>query len=103
MQAQRADGCLGVTVRRTKGAVYWTMTVWRDDAALRAFMLSGAHRQAMPKLIKWCDEASLAHWQQDTDTLPAWDEGERRLATEGRLSKVAHPSPAQAAGQTLPA
>jgi hypothetical protein len=102
-QARSADGCLGVNVRRTKGAVYWTITVWRNDAALRAFMLSGAHRQAMPKLINWCDEASVAHWPQETDTLPSWEEGERRLAAEGRLSKVAHPSSAQRAGQTLPA
>jgi heme-degrading monooxygenase HmoA len=99
IQAKRADGCLGVNIRRTDGA-YWTMTLWRDTAAMRAFMLSGAHKDAMPKLQNWCSEASLTHWEQDDATMPTWDEGERHLATEGRVSHVKHPSPAQAAGNT---
>jgi hypothetical protein len=100
IQAKRADGCLGVSVRRADGA-YWTMTMWRDAAATRAFMLSGAHKDAMPKLQTWCDEASLAHWEQDTATMPTWDEGARRLTADGRLSHVKHPSPAQSAGLTM--
>lgn len=101
MQAKRADGCLAMDLRRTSGAVYWTKTVWRDNAAMRAFMLSGAHRQAMPKLAGWCDEASLTHWQQDGDILPTWAEAEDRLGREGRTSLVAYPSPAHLAGKTL--
>ncbi len=101
MQAKRADGCQGMTLRRTPGAVYWTITIWRDNAAMRAFMLSGAHRKAMPKLVNWCDEASLTHWQQDTDALPTWDEAEERLGREGRTSLVANPSLAHLAGKTL--
>jgi hypothetical protein len=31
---------------------------------MRAFMLSGAHQRAMPKLFNWCDEASVVHWNQ---------------------------------------
>ncbi len=99
-QAKRADGCLGVHLRRISGA-YWTMTLWRDSAALRTFMLSGAHKKAMPKLAKWCDEASLAHWEQQDISMPTWAEGEQRLASEGRVSAVSRPSPAHAAGQTL--
>jgi len=99
-QAKRADGCLNTVLRRSGGA-YWTMTIWRDAAATRAYMASGAHLKAMPKLIKWCDEASLAHWEQDGSEMPSWEEGERRLQGEGRLSKVAHPSPAQLAGKNL--
>lgn len=97
IQAKGADGCLGVNIRRANGA-YWTMTMWRDTAAMRAFMLSGAHKDAMPKLQNWCDEASLAHWEQGDAVMPAWEEGERRLATAGRVSHVHHPSPAQSAG-----
>ncbi len=99
-QAERADGGLASTLRFHQGA-YWTMTAWRDAAAARAFMLSGAHRAAMPKLAGWCDEASLASWQQESANLPPWDEAERRLAADGRTSVVTHPSPAQAAGLTL--
>jgi heme-degrading monooxygenase HmoA len=99
-QAKRADGCMNTVLRRAAGA-YWTMTMWRDAAAMRAYMTSGAHLKAMPKLIKWCDEAAVAHWQQDSTELPSWKEGEHRLAAEGRLSKVAHPSPAHLAGYIL--
>jgi hypothetical protein len=100
-QARRADGCLALAVRRYQGA-YWTLTVWRDAAAVRAFMLAGAHRAAMPKLAQWCDEASVAHWEQEADALPDWIDAERRLATAGRTSTVLHPSPAQTAGETFP-
>lgn len=99
-QAQAASGNLGAVVRRARGA-FWTLSVWQDQAAMRAFMLGGAHRSAMARLRPWCDEASLAHWQQQAATLPSWAEAEQRLARDGRISAVAHPSPAHAAGHTL--
>lgn len=98
-QARMSDGCLFVSVRYHKGA-FWTLTMWRDHTATRAYMVSGAHLAAMPKLKTWCDEASLAHWEQDT-TRPLWSDAETRLRTEGRTSKVLHPSPAHAAGLTM--
>lgn len=51
----------------------------------------------MPKLLHWCDEASVLHWQQDDPTVPDTPEAHRRVVAEGRLSKVLHPSPAHAA------
>ena len=101
LQARKADGCLAVIARRTSGKTYWTLTLWRDAEVTRAYMVSGAHRTAMPKLMNWCDEASLAHWEQGGNELPLWAEAEHRLANEGRISKVAHPSPAQLAGKPL--
>ena len=67
---------------------------------MRDFMRSGAHRAVMPRLIDWCDEASLIDWEHDT--LPEWIEAEARLRSAGRLSRVLHPSPAQTRGETLP-
>jgi hypothetical protein len=99
-QATRADGCFAAVVRRHKGA-FWTLSVWRDAAATKAFMLAGVHRAAMPNLRHWCDEASRAHWSQDGDGLPRWSEAEARLKAEGQTSFVDHPSPAHAAGLTL--
>jgi hypothetical protein len=61
---------------------------------MRAYMTSGAHCTAMPRLIDWCDEASVAHWEQETEELPSWREVHRRMQSEGRRSKVRHPSPA---------
>ena len=99
-QARAASGCLGADMRATAGLVFFTRTLWRDSAAMRAFMGSGAHRGVMPKLLRWCDEASLADWEHDT--LPEWPEAEARLRQSGRLSRVRHPSPAQARGETMP-
>ncbi len=99
-QSRAAAGNLTTLARRARGA-FWTITVWRDKAAMRDFMLGGAHRGAMPHLQHWCDEASLTQWEQDGPAPPTWTEAERRLAAEGRLSHVKHPSPAQTRGATL--
>ena len=64
---------------------------------MRAFMLAGPHRRAMPKLLEWCDEASVVHWNQESPALPDWREAYRRMVEEGRPSKVNHPSPAHRA------
>jgi hypothetical protein len=99
-QAKRADGCLAATAGR-RGEGFWTITVWRDADALKAFMLRGPHRKAMPHLVEWCDEAATARFAWNSHTLPSWDEAEWRMASEGRLSPVKHPSPAHAGGNTL--
>ena len=96
-QAQRAAGNLGVWLLRDEHNAFWTKTLWRDDAAMRAFMLSDPHKSAMPKLLEWCDEASLVRWSQADGTPPSWDEAHRRLQLEGRQSKVNHPSAAHQA------
>ena len=69
-------------------------TAWQDEAAMRAFMMAMPHRGAMGKLAGWCDEASVVHWTQDTTGLPDWQEAHRRMATEGRRSRVRRPSEA---------
>ena len=94
-QAQSASGNLRALTLREANNTFWTCTVWRDEAAMRAFMISGAHRRAMRILPEWCDEASVAHWQQDSAEPPSWTEVYRRMQGEGRRSKVRYPSPAQ--------
>jgi hypothetical protein len=76
------------------GLTFWTRTVWRDEKAMRAFMISGPHRSVMPHLLDWCDEASLVHWTQDEAEPPSFQEAHRRMLQEGRPSKVRHPSEA---------
>jgi len=98
-EAARAEGNLGVRVLRESNRTFWTATSWATDAAMKKFMLAGAHRKSMTRLPHWCDEAALAHWTQDRDDLPQWNEACMRMRTEGRLSRVNHPSPAQRANQ----
>ena len=72
---------------------FWTMTAWDSQESMRAYMTAGAHKQAMPYLLDWCDEASVVHWNQPETTLPSWVEADRRMRESGRSSKVLHPSP----------
>ncbi len=91
-QVRRADGYLGGRMLADRRQTYWTMTAWTDAAAMRAYMTAGPHRRTMPKLMRWCDQASIAHWVQDDATLPAWEEADRRMREDGRVSKVHHPA-----------
>jgi hypothetical protein len=93
-QARRAKGNLAVDTLREAGNVFWTRSLWTDEAAMRSFMESGAHRAAMPKLLEWCDEASVVHWMQDFAEPPTWEEAHRRMQHDGRPSRVKHPSEA---------
>ena len=68
---------------------------------MRNFMRSGAHGAVMPKLLNWCDEASVVDWE--SLALPEWDQAEAQMRGAGRTSRVRHPSPAQARGETVPA
>lgn len=59
---------------------------------MRAFMTSGAHKQVMPHLLDWCDEASVAQWEQPETQIPSWQEADQRMRKNGRASKVRNPS-----------
>src|SRR5574341_548939 len=73
-QAKSASGMLGGRLLLEARWAFWTMTAWESEAAMRAFRSSGAHMKAMPKLLDWCDEASYAHWEQESEELPSWAE-----------------------------
>lgn len=83
-----------MSLLRDSDRTFWTRTVWTTESAMKAFMLAGAHRQAMRKLLEWCDEASLVHWEQPDNREPDWTEAHERLQAQGRRSKVNHPSAA---------
>ncbi|HNM38496.1 MAG TPA: hypothetical protein PKI33_15605, partial [Anaerolineales bacterium] len=70
MQAQKAEGILGVDTRFEKNNVVWTKTVWKEEAAMKKYRGSGAHQIAMRILSEMCSEASVARWQQDGTELP---------------------------------
>jgi hypothetical protein len=101
-QAKKARGNLEVSLLRDAKNAFWTRTVWNSEDDMKSFMLAGPHRVAMRKLLEWCDEASLVHWTQESTRPPDWPEAHRRLTSEGRLSKVNHPSPAQEAFEIPP-
>ena len=75
-----------------KHLTFWTMTLWKDEAEMRAYRNTDAHKKAMPKLQHWCDEASIVHWQQEDENFPEWQIAYERMIKEGRVSKVRYPS-----------
>ena len=95
-QVKRAPGLLGGALLTDREWTFWTMTVWESQAAMRAFMTAGDHKKAMVKLLDWCDEASVAHWEQEGVEVVSWEEADRRMRATGRPSKVWHPSAAHA-------
>lgn len=99
-QVQRSPGFLAGKLMLGRKRTYWTVTAWNNEKSMKAFRIAGAHRPAMLKLLDWCDEASIAHWVQDSATLPGPQEAHRRMISAGRTSKVHHPSPRHGAHET---
>lgn len=76
-EATKAEGNVAVQVLNDRDRTFWT--IWTTEATMKNFMLAGAHREAMRKLLEWCDEASLVRWTQESSQLPTWPEAHRRL------------------------
>ena len=102
-QIRRAPGFLNGAFIREPKLGFWTVSAWRDQAAMRHYRNHDAHRRAMPKLLDWCDEASIAHWEQADATLPTADEALAQMVAQNHLSKVRNPSAAHAAKRIAPA
>jgi heme-degrading monooxygenase HmoA len=94
-QVERSSGFVGGRLLVNAKNVFWTMTVWKDHPAMNAYRTGGAHREAMPKLLNWCSEAAVVHWNHESSDIPVWQEAQQHMEKEGRLSKVSHPSPVQ--------
>jgi len=92
-QIRHADGCIALALLRDTNRAFWTTTVWADERSMKAYMNSGSHRKAMPRLANWADEASVVHWYQEQPERPDWSEAARRMKAEGRPVRLRNPSP----------
>ena len=92
-QVKKAPGFQHGALLPDRSWTFWTMTAWDTQESMRQFMTTGTHSRAMPHLLDWCDEASVAHWSQPETTLPSWTEADKRMREGGRASKVRNPSP----------
>lgn len=101
LHAKRSAGFLGGYLGGDAQGGAWTVTTWVSEGDMRAFRNSGAHKTAMPKLLKLCDEASFTHWVAETPAPPTVEEAYERLKNAGLLSKVNRPSVAHASGRTV--
>ena len=91
-QVQRAEGFQTGALLADRRWTFWTMTAWDSQESMRRYMTTGPHKKAMPKLMTWCDEASVAHWEQESAKLPTWQEADVRMRSTGRPSKVLWPT-----------
>lgn len=99
-QARAAEGYLSGRLNRD-GLAFWTVSIWADEAAMRAYRQHGAHAAAMRRSNAWCDELVTAHWLQESIELPPWDEVARRVA-QGRFLKLKHASARHLAHEVPP-
>jgi hypothetical protein len=100
-QVRRSPGFITGWLANDSEWSFWTSTVWQSAEAMRAYRNHGTHLKAMPKLLRWCNEASFVHWEQVDDSAPTPDVAFERLGREGKLSKVNAPSPRQQAGDKV--
>ena len=101
-QLARSTGFVVGALASAPSRTFWTTSAWTDESAMKQFRDRDWHKLAMPKLLDWCDEASVARWTQDTPDLPTASDMLEKMKAGGRTSKVRHPSPGHAAGQTVP-
>jgi len=85
---EKAPGFLMGKFLADRNHAFWTMTVWKDIDSMRAFRNSRVHAAVMPNAARWCDEASVVHWETETDQLPGWNEAYRRMSEEGKPSPL---------------
>lgn len=90
LQLMRAPGFLGGASIMESHAVFWTMSLWESEAAMRAFKTSGAHGRVMPKNVDWSIESAGAGWSRDT--LPSWEEAHAHLVAHGHATPVRKPT-----------
>ncbi len=69
-QARRAPGNISSDARTING-VQHTVSVWTDKAAMRRFLVSGAHAQAMRAFPAIASGSTFGF---EADAPPAWDD-----------------------------
>jgi len=79
-QARRAAGNLRTEVRPVDG-IYHTMTVWTDEAAMRAYVRAGAHRGAMAN-FRDIGSGKTCGFPSEQD--PGWEAAYARFQRDAR-------------------
>jgi heme-degrading monooxygenase HmoA len=93
-QTRRSPGFRGGSMRVEASRTFWTLSVWEDAAAMSAFRDTGTHRDAIPKLAGWADEALFVAWSQPDGRVPRWSDLRRELPGRPVFADLEHPSEA---------
>ena len=80
-----AKGVLGYSVlARPLSQRFWTLSVWKDEAALHAFVQYPPHVRIMTALAPHMGETKFARWTVKGSELPLrWDDALSRFYSAG--------------------
>jgi quinol monooxygenase YgiN len=81
-QLASAQGMLGYSVlARPLSKRFWTLSAWKDDGALRAFVQHPPHLRIMTALTPHVDETKFVQWTVKGSEMPLlWDDALRRFS-----------------------
>jgi heme-degrading monooxygenase HmoA len=80
-QLATAEGLVGYSLwAKPIAKRYWTLSVWRDEAALMTFMRTQPHSSVMARLRADMDPTKFVRWTvKGAETRVSWDEALRHL------------------------
>jgi heme-degrading monooxygenase HmoA len=82
----KQPGLVGYALRREIfGTTAWTMTLWKDEASIRAFVRSGVHRNAVMDGLPATFDTRFVRFRRLKDAGPPdWAEAIAQLTRNGR-------------------
>jgi quinol monooxygenase YgiN len=82
-QMASAEGVLGYSVlARPLSKQFWTLSAWKNEAALRAFIQCPPHVRIMTALAPHMGETKFVRWMVKGAQLPlSWDDALRRFSS----------------------
>lgn len=85
-QLASAQGLLGYSVlSRPLSKRFWTLSAWKDEAALRDFVHNQPHVRIMTALARDMEQTKFLRWTVKGSQLPlGWDDALRRFADNSR-------------------
>jgi hypothetical protein len=89
-QVRAADGAFGVSlIARPLHREFFTLSAWRDRAAVNALVRAEPHVGAMRRHRAAMAESTFVFWEVPGAALPVpWTEARRRLDAEARVSRT---------------
>jgi hypothetical protein len=81
-QLASAEGVLGHSVlARPLSKQFWTLSAWKDEAALRTFVQHPPHVRIMTALAPHMGETKFVRWKVKGSQLPlSWEDALRRFS-----------------------
>jgi hypothetical protein len=81
-QLAKADGVAGYSLlAHPLSKQFWTLSAWKNEEALRVFVVKAPHVQIMASLRTHMAETKFVRWHVKGSQLPLhWDEALRRIS-----------------------